>query len=160
MADFFWFRAEFPWLDQGFVHAVAEGYADRFVTCLRAHDFEILEIDGREQRNLHDQLSEAFGLPDHRSDRIARPPDATPNRDSLNDYFGDTELPARAVLLWRRADRFAARHPKIFAEACAMFTDIFNAASVRQKQLVLVLAGKGADFRRPPAAEDAIASDA
>jgi len=150
MVDFLWFRGVFPWLGAGFVHAVAEDYADRFVTSLRERDFAILKIDGREQRNLHDQLSEAFGLPDYRSDQIPRPPDKTPSWDALNDYFGDTELPARAVLLWHGADRFATRHPKIFAEACVVLTDIFNAASAQQKQLVLVLAGDGADFKRPP----------
>jgi len=153
VADFLWFRAEFPWLDRGFVHAVAEDYAGRFAASLHERGFVILEIDGREQRNLHDQLSEAFGLPDDRYEPIPRPPDATPSWDALNDYFADAELPARAVLLWHGADRFAARHPKIFAEACVVLTDIFNAASTQQKQLVLVLAGGGADFRRPPAGD-------
>lgn len=154
MADFLWFRAEFPWLDRGFVHAVAEDYADRLAASLRERSFVILEIDGRKQRNLHDQLTEAFRLPDYRSDPVPRPPDATPNWDALNDYFGDTELPARAVLLWHGADRFAAKHPKIFAEACAVLTDIFNAASAQQKQLVLVLAGHGADFKHPPESKE------
>ena len=153
MADFLWFRAEYPWLGAGFVHAVAEDYAGRLATSLRERDFAILEIDRREQRNLHDQLSQVFALPDYRNDAVPRPADATPSWDALNDYFGDTDLPARAVLLWHGADRFAARHPKIFAEACVVLTQIFNAASAQQKQLVLVLAGDGADFKRPPAAD-------
>jgi hypothetical protein len=89
------------------------------------------------------------GCPTTATSSIPRPPDWTPSWDALSDDIGGTELPARAVLLWHGADRFAARHPKIFAEACVVLTDLFKAASAQHKQLVLVLAGDGADFKSP-----------
>jgi len=87
-----WFRARFPWLGAGFVHAVAEDYLGHMFTGLRMRDFVIVEIDGREERNLHDQLTAAFGRPDYRGTPVPRPPDEAPNWDSLIDYFRDLEF--------------------------------------------------------------------
>jgi len=147
---FLWFRNEFPWLGPGFIQAVAADYADRFLADLRDRGFTTIEIDGRELRNLHDQLTDAFGLPDYRPEPAPRPPEQKPNWDALIDYFRDTEVPERCVLMWRGADEFATRHPRIFAEACVVLSGIFDGdLAQRGSQVVLLLSGVGPDFPRP-----------
>jgi hypothetical protein len=149
-AEFLWFRNEFPWLGPGFIHAVAAEYADPFLADLRGRGFTTVEIDGSEHRNLHDQLTDAFGLPDYRPEPTPRPPDAKPNWDALIDYFRDVAVPDHCALLGRAADQFAARHPGIFAEACVVLSGIFDGDLARNgSQVVLLLSGDGPDFARP-----------
>jgi hypothetical protein len=71
------------------------------------------------------------------------------NWDSFNDLMGDVTPPPRSVLLWHDADRFAARDPKRFGEACSMIQPIFDWWSSQGCQAVVVLSGSGDAFRRP-----------
>lgn len=75
---------------------------------------------------------------------------AVTNWDALIDYFRDVAVPERCALMWRAADEFAARHPRIFAEACVVLSGIFDGDLARRgSQVVLLLGGTGPDFRQP-----------
>jgi hypothetical protein len=93
----------------------------------------------------------SFGLPDNRPEPTPRRPDEKPNWDALIDYFRDVAVPERCALFWRAADEFAARHPRIFAEACVVLAGILDGDLARRgSQVVLLLSGAGPDFRQPP----------
>jgi hypothetical protein len=69
--------------------------------------------------------------------------------DSFNDLMGDVSPPPRSALLWHDADRFAARDPKRFGEACACIQRIFDSWSSEGRQADLILLGNSDAFRRP-----------
>jgi len=138
--DFIWFRRDFPWLGPGFIHAVDDDYADEFAADLTKHRFELRSIRGDSERTVFEELGSAFAFPDYYGGS---------GWDSVIDCFTDVELPPRCALLWRRADTYASRDLKTFAEACAVLDNIFRELGKSGHQLVLVLTGTGPSFKRP-----------
>jgi hypothetical protein len=135
-----WFRRDFPWLGSGFIHAVADDYADRFLADLARRGFEARSIRGDSGRSIFDELGSAFAFPDYYGGS---------GWDSVIDCFRDVELPERCAVVWRRADVYANLDPKLFGEACAVLDSVFGDLGKDGHQLVLVLTGKGAAFKRP-----------
>ena len=137
-AEFIWIRHEFPWLGDGFIHAVHVDAADDFVRRLRGFDFEIFEM-GLSAMSIFDQLADAYTFPDYSGRNWA----------AVNDSLGDVNPPARSALVWRGADSAAADDPKTFAEACCTLLPVFDSWSADGRQAVLVLVGQGPGFRHP-----------
>jgi Barstar (barnase inhibitor) len=115
VSDFVWYQHEFPWLGQGFTHAVHTDAEPGFRLRLRELGVEFFEMVGPPERSVFDQLADAYTFPDYYAQNWA----------SFNDMMGDVSPPPRSALLWHDADRFAARDPKRFGEASACIQRIF-----------------------------------
>ncbi len=137
-----WFRRDFPWLGGGFIHAVDEGYADDFSAQLAEGGFELRTLDGSSGRSVFVELGSALNFPDYYGGS---------GWDSVIDCFRDVDLPSRCAIMWRHADQYASLDPKLFGEACAVLTDVFDKLAPEGCQVVLVLTGHGPAFKRPPA---------
>jgi hypothetical protein len=135
-----WFRRDFPWLAPGFIHAVADDYADRFLEDLAGWGFEERSIRGDSERTIFEELGSAFAFPDYYGGS---------GWDSVIDCFKDVEVPEKCAVVWRRADTYANLDPKLFGEACAVLDSLFGGLGKDGYQLVLVLTGKGPGFNRP-----------
>jgi hypothetical protein len=141
------FRQEFPWLDPGFIHAVDDRHADAFARRLVELEFKVSTLhipassaqSGRPGSALAIGLYRALGFTDHEPSSL--------EWNAVHDHFGDVEFPPRYALIWPRADDFAKRATRMFAEACAMLTMEFF--ELKGTQAVLVLTGRGPEFRSP-----------
>jgi RNAse (barnase) inhibitor barstar len=136
--DFVWIRHEFPWIGDGFIHAVHTDAIATVIGHLRTMDFEFFEMNPT-SGSVFDQLSDAFGFPDY----FGR------NWDAVNDCMGDIDPSMRSALVWRDADVSAATDPKLFAEACSTLMPSFDFWSQRGRQALLILVGSGTAFKRP-----------
>jgi hypothetical protein len=139
VSDFVWYQHEFPWLGPGFIHAVHHDAEPGFLRRLRDLGVELFEMLSPPESPVFDQLADAYTFPDYNGQ----------GWDSVNDLMGDVSPPRRSALLWHDANRFAARDPKRFGEACAILDRIFAAWSAEGYQADLVLLGSSESFRRP-----------
>jgi hypothetical protein len=106
---------------------------------LRDLHFEFYEKVGSPDRDVFDQLAEAFQFPEYYGG----------GWDAFNDSICGVEPPPRSALLWHDADLFAAAEAKLFGECCAIVSGVFDSWSAAGKQAHLVLVGNGPGFSRP-----------
>jgi hypothetical protein len=130
-----WFLREFTWLGSGFIHAVADDYADTFAADLRGLRFTVAMFPGGSVQEFREHLGAALGFPDF-----------VRNWDALHDFFRDFAKHDRFAVMWRKADAFARADPKLFGEACRTLVDELDALPF---QAVLVITGSGDAFHRP-----------
>lgn len=114
--DWVWLRDRFPWLGDGFIHAVHDDQTVVFVRELRQLGFTIVTIQPRRAADFHHELAVALRFPDWHE----------MNWDAVHDSMRDFAFEHPFALIWRRADRIASEDPKLFAEATATITREFE----------------------------------
>jgi RNAse (barnase) inhibitor barstar len=142
MAGRIWMRHEFPWLGRGFIHAVAEAYAEGFTGELVAREFDLFVFRGdrmTDPSSFWNEIRMSFKFPDYFGG----------NWDAVTDCLRDIELPPVLTLIWRRADITSAECLKLFAEAMVFFHSTFEEVESGGKQAEIVLMGTGLEFRQP-----------
>ncbi len=138
--EFVWLRHEFPWLRRGFLHAVADDYADEFAHQLERRGFRVLRMAPRDASEMFQDLGRLFQFPDYYGGS---------GWDAVCDCFSDVKVPTRGALFWESAADFASRDPKAFGEACRVLSELFEQLGTDGKQLEIVLVGEGINFSRP-----------
>lgn len=142
-----WFQQEFPWLDGGFIHAVDERYAPDFLRRLAALDFTVATFDP-DPDGPHVRVAPDFAAALYRALGFTEYVPGALSWDAVNDNFADVDWQPRFALVWRRADQFAQKQTKTFAEACAVLARDFEELG-STTQAVLIITGRGSDFRSP-----------
>lgn len=132
-----WLQQEFPWLGRGFVHAVAESYADEFSRALARLGLTVSTMRCGAYDDLHAELGTALSFPEYYGK----------NWDAFDECVADTTFDSPFALVWRDASGYAAANPKLFAEASYMLTDAFR--KLPGVQAILVITGDGDAFGAP-----------